>query len=200
MTRFTGTIRKATPADAALIGDIAADAFSDDPIALWTAGSSKALPALFRTMAAKVYIPRGLCHIAEGDAGCTMWMPPNGSKHLGAWPTLRIITEVLRHGGFTALRRNAVLEKLMEANAPKDPRYYLFVIAVRQTHHGQGVGGRLLDPVLARCDEEGMPAYLENTKEGNLGFYQSRGFTVVNEERAAPDAPPMWFMRREPKT
>lgn len=199
MTRFSGSVRETAAADAALVGDIAADAFSDDPITLWAAQSNRALPVLFRTLAAKVYLPRGLGHVADGGEGCTMWLPPGASKDLGALPTLRVIAAVLRHGGLTAMRRNGALETLMEANRPTDPHYYLFVIAVRHAHQGRGVGGRLIDPVLARCDAEGVPAYLENTKERNLGFYQSRGFAVVNEGRAAPDAPPMWFMRREPK-
>ena len=40
-------------------------------------------------------------------------------------------------------------------------------------------------PVLETCDREGIAAYLESSKESNIGFYRHRGFEVTGEvERA----------------
>jgi N-acetylglutamate synthase-like GNAT family acetyltransferase len=60
------------------------------------------------------------------------------------------------------------------------------------------VGGKLLAPVLARADADGLPAYLETQKEENLAFYGRHGFEVVQEVRL-PSAPPIWAMQRTPR-
>ena len=36
-----------------------------------------------------------------------------------------------------------------------------------------------MQPVLERCDADGIPAYLESTKERNVGFYEQHGFAVI---------------------
>jgi GNAT superfamily N-acetyltransferase len=49
---------------------------------------------------------------------------------------------------------------------------------VRSGHQRQGIGSRLLEPVLACGDNDRLPAYLETAAERNLVFYQrgvSRG-------------------------
>ena len=53
-------------------------------------------------------------------------------------------------------------------------------------------------PVLKRADRDGIPAYLESTKERNVGFYERRGFRVTGTITPAPDGPTMWCMWREP--
>ena len=186
--------------DGTLLGDITADNFRDDPINLWTLGSTGALGTVFRTLAKAIYAPNGFGNITLGGEGCTMWLPPGGSKHLALLPTARLAASVWRHGGMAAVKRTIGLGEFMDRNKPKEPHYYLFVIAVRQAHQGQGWGGRLIDAGLARADAESLPAYLENTKERNLGFYESRGFRVMEKVYPAEGAPPMWLMWREPKT
>ena len=53
--------------------------------------------------------------------------------------------------------------------------------------------------VLRKCDDENLPAYLENSKRENLAFYQGHGFEVVDQIQFARDAPPVWLMWREPR-
>ena len=52
---------------------------------------------------------------------------------------------------------------------------------------------------LQQSDAEGIPAYLESTKERNVGFYESHGFAVTGCEQIALGGPPLWLMWRTPK-
>ena len=54
----------------------------------------------------------------------------------------------------------------------------------------------MLQPVLTRCDADGIPAYLESTKERNVGFYEGHGFAVVGCEQIPLGGPPLWLMWR----
>ena len=46
--------------------------------------------------------------------------------------------------------------------------------------------------------ETGLPAYLESSSPANVPLYRRHGFEVVEVLKAAPDAPEMWAMWREP--
>ena len=63
---------------------------------------------------------------------------------------------------------------------------------------GKGVGTALLRPVLEHCDAEGIPCYLESSKERNVPFYRRHGFEVVEEVSLPDDGPMLWTMWREP--
>lgn len=56
-----------------------------------------------------------------------------------------------------------------------------------------------LQRTLERCDQESLPAYLETQKPDNLPWYGQFHFDVV-EKLEVPPSPPVWSMRRPPKT
>jgi GNAT superfamily N-acetyltransferase len=72
------------------------------------------------------------------------------------------------------------------------------VLGTDTAHQGKGIGSSLLAPILATCDEEGLPAYLESSKESNIPFYNRHGFEVSGEVKAK-DGPTLWPMYREPR-
>ena len=43
------------------------------------------------------------------------------------------------------------------------------------------MGSALLASLLRRADAEGMPTYLETDRREHIGFYERRGFRVVDE-------------------
>ena len=63
-------------------------------------------------------------------------------------------------------------------------------------HQGRGVGSALLEPILARCDADRVPAYLESSKRSNVPFYERHGFRVLGE-LAIAGGPVIWRMQRE---
>jgi GNAT superfamily N-acetyltransferase len=64
---------------------------------------------------------------------------------------------------------------------------------------GRGLGSALLRHVLATCDGDALPAYLEATNPRNRDLYARHGFDVV-EVIQAGTSPPLWAMLREPAT
>ncbi|HLK43152.1 MAG TPA: GNAT family N-acetyltransferase, partial [Thermoleophilia bacterium] len=72
------------------------------------------------------------------------------------------------------------------------------VLGTAPPAQGKGVGSALLAPVLERCDREGVPAYLESSKEKNVPFYRRHGFEVTREIQL-PDGPMLWAMWRDPR-
>jgi ribosomal protein S18 acetylase RimI-like enzyme len=86
----------------------------------------------------------------------------------------------------------ATLEKMDEFH-PKEPHWYLAIVGVDSAHQGKGLGAQLMESGLARCDEEGLIAYLESSNPANISLYERHGFRVVGEIQIdeAPVTTPM---------
>jgi GNAT superfamily N-acetyltransferase len=70
------------------------------------------------------------------------------------------------------------------------------VLGTDPRYQGKGIGSALLAPVLEQCDAEGLPAYLESTKERNVPFYARHGFEVTESFRVG-GGPTVWGMWRK---
>lgn len=73
------------------------------------------------------------------------------------------------------------------------------MLGTRTALQGKGIGSALLEPVLERCDAQGMPAYLESSKYSNIAFYNRHGFEVTGEIPLPLGGPVVWPMRRNPR-
>jgi GNAT superfamily N-acetyltransferase len=129
-------------------------------------------------------------------ACAAFWVPPGGYvPDRDALAAMAPIIEILGD----ANERFRAAEELMRRHRPADVHFYLQGLGTDPPRQGLGLGVAVLQPVLARCDRDGLPAYLETTKARNVGFYERRGFTVVGEANIPLGGPPMWFMLREPR-
>ncbi|SDM51123.1 GNAT family N-acetyltransferase [Maricaulis salignorans] len=191
-------LHRAGREDSALLGAITADAFRDDPVNDWIFGNETAMRQTFRSLARRVYTPRGYACLAGTDAAA-MWLGPGASKELPLYALPGLAASLLATGGPRALMRALAADTALAAHKPKAPHIYLFTIAVRRGRQGQGLGRRLILPTLAACDRAQRPAYLENSNPANDGFYRSLGFESIGEILIAPDAPPLEAMWREPR-
>jgi GNAT superfamily N-acetyltransferase len=126
-----------------------------------------------------------------------MWAPP-GQWKIGILGQVRLLPDLLRVIG--ARRLPTVSRGLgqVEKAHPKADHWYLATLGTEPAAQGKGVGSALMAPVLARCDNEGVPAYLESSKERNVPFYRRHGFEVTGE-LVLPDGPRIWEMWREPR-
>lgn len=135
---------------------------------------------------------------ADGrTVGSASWLPP-GAMPRGLRRDLRIYRAVAASVVVGRHRRAAVaLLNEVDRRHPHEEHWYLVLLGVDPAWQRRGLGGRLLGPVLARCDEQGLPAYLETQKPENVAFYGRHGFTV-RDEIHLPGAPPVWLLWREP--
>jgi ribosomal protein S18 acetylase RimI-like enzyme len=90
----------------------------------------------------------------------------------------------------------AYMDEIHKSAVP-GAHWYLWALAVEPGCQGQGIGSRLLRPVLARADKEGLSCYLETHAERNVAFYQKWGFRVVNDDLMPGQGGRMWTMLRE---
>jgi len=75
--------------------------------------------------------------------------------------------------------------------------WFLQIIGVDPQFKGKGYAGKLLRPMFARIDEEGLPCYLETLDETNVPLYEHFGFRIV-EKSAIPETKlTNWAMLRE---
>ena len=91
------------------------------------------------------------------------------------------------------------VQSLVDGNHPREPHYYLFAIGTLPELRGRGIGSKLMRPMIERMDRERAPAYLENSKQQNLAFYERHGFEVVKTVQLPGGGPNLWLMWREPR-
>ena len=87
----------------------------------------------------------------------------------------------------------------LHRRAMPGPHWYLWALGVTPASQGQGIGGSLLRPVLARADAAGLPCYLETESERNVVFYRRHGFEVLTAQMPPGHTLMLWTMARRPQ-
>lgn len=193
-------VRPADPGDDTTLARVLARAFVDDPIQEWLLprpdDREDRLVRMFRYNL-RAQRARGQVWTVHTQSAAALWAAP-GRHRPGAGEiitSLPLLASVVRGGSGRGLRALQTLERLH----PHEPHWYLAQLGTDPSHQGRGLGSAVLEPVLERCDTEGLPAYLESSKEVNLGFYGRHGFEVRDEVPVAPGGPPLWTMWRDPR-
>ncbi len=194
-------VRRARPADVPGLAHTLARAFYDDPVAEWAFRSDACRASAlerFQAIRARQLMKNEEVWTAEDHSCAALWAVP------GRWrASIAETAEVTR-----AFMHPRLIGRLplvgfgwlrLESKHPADPpHYYLAVLGTDPERQGQGLGSALMRPVLERCDEDGVGAFLESSKESNIAFYARHGFRVTQEIRL-PRGPSMWKMWREPR-
>lgn len=192
----------ATTDEALPMGSMFARAFADDPVWEWLCGKhiarfASVAPPFFATEARRHINLDGAFTTDENRSGA-LWAPP------GKWRTpiadvARWAPSALRVFGRRFVVAMAALGEVEKIH-PTEPHWYLALLGTNPDDQGKGLGSAVLQPVLDRCDDEGLGAYLESSKEANVPFYERHGFRVTSQIHLGRNGsgPPMWLMWREP--
>ncbi len=206
---YQGTmIQKSTMSDVSGLVSCLHCSFDDDPVVNWflrqDSRREDAFQEFFRLAVVRQTLPFGEVYHARTNldfAGVALWTPPHKWR-LGWRDQLMLFPSILRLvPSLKALPR--VLRGLhsMEAHHLEAPHVYLSFLCAHPTQRGQGLGQALLEPMLERCDQQGLPIYLENTKEQNEAFYRKYGFQVTQQIDLCRTNPPYYAaMVRPPRS
>jgi len=178
--------------------------FHNDPLAIYMLPDAderaRLLPAHFAAFL-RLGCISGVVYTTQGDPeGAAVWFTPHGGgsdaeQTDGAEdPALGLPRDAFAR--FVTV--TGALEPLHDEAVPAN-HYYLALLGVDRDLHGQGVGSRLLQPMLARADAEGVYCYLETYNPTNVPFYQKHGFEVVVEDIEPSSGVRFWTLRRPPR-
>jgi ribosomal protein S18 acetylase RimI-like enzyme len=165
------------------------------------AGRERALQRLFGAVVGYSLV-YGLTHTTPAVEGAACWLSP-GNTEVTLWRSLRtglgLQRAVVRFNSQARrkfLAALAYLDEIHKRKAP-GPHWYLWVLGVAPHCQGQGIGSRLIQPVLTQADQDGVPCYLETHTERNVVFYQRRGFQVVSDGIVPDQGVRVWTMLRK---
>jgi ribosomal protein S18 acetylase RimI-like enzyme len=170
-------------------------AFATDPVMRWLWPSPGAYHAAFSrfvsAMAGDAF-DHGTAQWVEDGRGVALWLPPGFGADGDA--LVRIILESVNPDLLTDLSE---FSDMLREHHPVVDHWYLAVTGVDPYFQGTGLGSTLLRHALARCDHDGLPAYLEASTLRNRALYGRFGFTEIGVIQAGT-SPRVWAMMRQP--
>jgi GNAT superfamily N-acetyltransferase len=189
----SASIRRAGPADREQIALALARAFEADPA--WAhlmpddVTRGERLLRFFRTEIGSLVPDWRLVWMAEDGSGAAVWAEPRRWR-VALTRTLRETPEMQRVFGRRLPLATWTLLRNERRHQCRPEHWYLHYLGVVPESQGQGLGGRLLAPVLRRCDREDSGAYLESSTERSRALYEHHGFEL-RDTFPMPAAGPM---------
>ena len=194
-------VRRVGSERTAQVAGVLAEAFAGDPLQAWLL---EGVPAdervAWRTAwwsFMVTHAPPGTeVHVTGDGSGAACWHPP-GAGQLPA----EAVAEFRRMvGEMAGARAPVVLASLarIARRALAEPHWHLAAVGVAPDRQGEGLGARLLAPMLARCDRLGLPAYLESSNSRNLTLYERLGFATTGGVRTVDERVALTLMWRPP--
>ena len=199
-THRTPPVRRAGPEDVGPLVEVLARAFDDDPVPRWMFRGEqrrrRGLHAFFRIQLRYTYIEQGEVWTTHDRAGAAMWAPPARTR--AGWRDVAHLVPMVPY--LVGLGRDLGVATRMlaavDSARPRQRHWYLATLGTDPDRQGTGVGTALLQAGLERVDAEGLPAYLESSKEKNIAFYGRHGFEVTGEIHTPRGGPTLWLMWR----
>jgi len=175
---------------AALLGR----AFTDDPMLVWPFGADRTdlITDFFRAFDEQIADLGWLWEVGPG-LGVAAWIPPGSDQ------VMMDIDRSMRSTLEAAEARHEEMWEWIADNFPSEPFWYLDHLAVDAEHRGAGLGVALIRHGLDLADRDGVPAFLETGRPGNVPYYERRGFRTYLHEDAPGGGPHIWFMRHDPR-
>jgi ribosomal protein S18 acetylase RimI-like enzyme len=171
-------------------------AFSTDPATRWTWPRAddflRNMPQAARAFSNKGFA-LGTAYEIGGFAGVALWLPP------GVPADEEALGSLMNRTAHPDIKQDLaqVLER-MSGFHPREPHWYLPLIGVDPARQGERLGNQLMAHALARCDTDGLPAYLESSNPRNIPFYERQGFDALGKIQVG-SSPTIVPMLRKPR-
>jgi ribosomal protein S18 acetylase RimI-like enzyme len=185
------------------ITNMLARTFSEDPLTHYVFSGAHNIEARL-TNIVEIPLRYGLYHgevhaTSANFEGATVWIPSRKAS-MSVWRMIQagVLPNMVRMGSEPSRRFSHLgtfMEKQHKLHVPEE-HCYLYVLGVDPSHQGEGNASRLLKPMLARLDMEGMPDYLETHNDKNIALYRRFGFEVVEESTLPNTTLVTWAMKR----
>lgn len=173
-------MRKATPSDKSHIVNLLAKSFDDNKSVNYVAKQDRHRVARIKRLMGYSFdrcYTFGEVWMSDDQQACALIEFPE-QKHSSLrtqWWDLKLALTVIGLNRVGAvLKRDAMIK----ANHPPAPIAYLWFLGVSKTVQGKGVGSALMREVIAKCDRDNRPIYLETSMLRNLPFYKKLGFEI----------------------
>ncbi len=170
-------VRSASRDEESALSAVIALAFASDPMARWSLREAQTyvavMPELIRAFGAAAY-DSGSAYVTEDLDGAALWLPP------GVEPDMETLDRLVQtHAPPAILSDVAAIFEAMAQYHPDVPHWYLPLIGADPARQGRGIGSALMSHALARCDREGVAAYLESSNPQNIPLYRRYGFEIL---------------------
>lgn len=131
--------------------------------------------------------------------GVAIWVPSDNYP-VTIWKLVRsvplsVIFGFGRYGGGRMRQLGEYVDAVHQRLAPFQ-HWFLQVIGVDPQFQGKGYAGKLLEPMLAGMDEEGLSCYLETLDEHNVSLYEHFDFAVIEKSTIPETNLINWAMLR----
>ncbi|MFC1905527.1 GNAT family N-acetyltransferase [Chloroflexota bacterium] len=132
--------------------------------------------------------------------GVAVWIPsdkyPMTLLRLLCSVPLSILFSFGRYGSNKMRHLGGYIDEIHQRLAPFK-HWYLWTVGVEPQYQGKGHASKLLRPMLARIDKEGLQCYLETLDKQNVPIYEHLGFKVVDKANVHNTSFTNWAMLRE---
>lgn len=168
-------IRRAKDGESGAIAATLGRAFQNDPayIAMFPTDRVARTTKMLKKILDVVYLAKNDVWVSDDLRAVAAWAPPD-QWQVPFGKQLRLLTLA----GLLGTRSLMALRMLgdIERKHPKTPHHYLAFLGVDPDAQGQGLGSKVLAPVLSR----GGDFYLETTNPTNHAFYRRQGFGPID--------------------
>jgi ribosomal protein S18 acetylase RimI-like enzyme len=181
---------------------VLARAFDEDPFVNWMVKQdsqrARRMLTLFDTTLRRLALPRDEVYMSDNQDAVVLWLPP-GKWKMGLWQQLALLPAMIRMGGIKGVSRLLTAATQMDHAHSAASHYYMLNIAVEPASQKRGLGTRIVQPILRRCDQEQIGAYLETATARDIVFHRRLGFEVIGEI-PLPEGPTLSLMWRKPRS
>lgn len=169
--------------------------FAADPVARWIWPEPEKyltlMPRFSEAFGGRAFENK-TAYMADGGRAIALWLPPDVE------PDGETMEAILGEGLRPEIADDiGEFLKGMAAYHPHEPHWYLPLIAADPSWLNRGLGAALMKHALRRCDQDGLPAYLESSNPRNISLYERHGFKVIGEIQSGT-SPVMTPMLRPP--